>query len=78
MPHPNPPFDTVLESTCKTALSYLASLDQRSVAATVDLATLRSRFGKQLTQNGVPAEQVIADLVADVEGGLLDPTVDVN
>jgi len=71
MPHPNPPFDTVLESTCKTALTYLASLDQRSVAATVDLATLRSRFGKQLTQNGVPAEQVIADLVADVEGGLL-------
>ena len=71
MSQPNAPFDTVLESTCKTALSYLASLDGRSVAATVDLATLRSRLARQLQQDGLPAEQVIADLVADVEGGLL-------
>jgi glutamate/tyrosine decarboxylase-like PLP-dependent enzyme len=64
-------FDKVLESTCRTALSYLASLEERSVAATVDLSTLRSRLGRQLTQDGLPAEQVIADLVADVEGGIL-------
>jgi glutamate/tyrosine decarboxylase-like PLP-dependent enzyme len=64
-------FDKVLESACRNALSYLGSLDDRSVAATVDLATLRHRLGRQLTEQGVAPEQVIVDLVADVEGGIL-------
>lgn len=71
MTQPNSEFNDVLESTCATALAYLASLDSRSVAATVDLATLRRKLGRQLSEDGVPAEQVIADLVADVDGGLL-------
>jgi glutamate/tyrosine decarboxylase-like PLP-dependent enzyme len=41
------------------------------VAATVDINTLRSRLGKVLTQQSLPPEQVIDELVADVEGGIL-------
>lgn len=52
-------------------MSYLANLDEMPVAATVDLSTLRRRLGRPLEQFGVPAEQVIADLAADVEGGIL-------
>lgn len=61
------PLETVLEN----AMAHLEGLDQASVAATVDVATLRSHLDKMLPQEGVPAEQVIVDLVKDVEGGIL-------
>jgi glutamate/tyrosine decarboxylase-like PLP-dependent enzyme len=65
------PFSFVLPDTCRIAEAYLANLESASVASTVDLKTLRLRLGKELASHGLPAEQVIHDLVADVEGGIL-------
>ena len=64
-------FQKPLEAALENALVYLEGLDRASVAATVDLATLRSRLGKALPNEGVPPEQVVADLVKDVAGGIL-------
>jgi glutamate/tyrosine decarboxylase-like PLP-dependent enzyme len=65
------PFAKTLESVLRHADSYLSNLDRTAVAATADLATLRTRLRKELTQAGVSPEQVIAELTKDVEGGLL-------
>jgi glutamate/tyrosine decarboxylase-like PLP-dependent enzyme len=65
------PFDRVLHQSCEAALAHLGSLDDAPVAATVDLETLRSRLSRQLTRQGLTPEQVIAELVSDVEGGVL-------
>src|SRR6266851_8293936 len=67
----NPQFRNVLHTTFQAALSYLENLDRTSVATTVDLRTLRNRLGKQLSKQGLPPEQVVAELAADVEGGIL-------
>ncbi len=64
-------FQKPLEAALENALVYLESLDRASVAATVDLAALRNRIGKALPNEGVPPEQVVADLVKDVAGGIL-------
>jgi len=64
-------FRKPLEAALENAMAHLESLERTPVAATVDLATLRNRIGRQLQNDGVPAEQVVADLVRDVEGGLL-------
>ena len=64
-------FQKPLEAALENALVYLESLDRASVAATVDLVTLRNQLGKALPNEGVPAEQVVADLVKDVAGGIL-------
>ena len=64
-------FQKPLEAALENALVYLESLDRASVAATVDLVTLRKRIGKALPNEGVPPEQVVADLVKDVAGGIL-------
>jgi len=56
------------------ALSFLNNLDRAPVGATVDLQTLRQRLNKPLADSGLPHEQVITELVADVEGGLLGST----
>ena len=53
------------------AFSFLKNLDRAPVGATVDLHTLRERLNKPLADSGLPPEQVITELVADVEGGLL-------
>ena len=37
----------------------------------IDRATLRARLGRPLSDEGVAAEQVISDLVADAEGGIV-------
>ena len=67
------------ESTARTALSraaehafaWLDGLDARSVATTASLEDLRARLGQPLAARGVPALQVIDDLVADTQGGIL-------
>ena len=41
-------FQKPLEAALENALVYLESLDRASVAATVDLVTLRNRIGKAL------------------------------
>lgn len=60
-----------LDSAHQHALSHIESLDQASVAATADLATLRAQISKPLTREGTAPEQVIEDLVRDVSGGLI-------
>jgi len=60
------------------ALSYLEKLDRSPVEATVDLSDLRRRLGKPLAREGIPPERVIAELVSDVEGGILGSAGDIN
>ena len=67
----NQQFHQLLHSTSQKAVSYLENLDCASVAATVDLQTLRGRLAKELPQQGLPPAQVIDELIADVEGGIL-------
>ena len=67
----DPDFRKTLEAAFARAVDHLENLDQTSVAATVDLATLRERINKPLASAGVAPEQVIQELNADVAGGLL-------
>lgn len=60
-----------LETAFRAGLGHLTHLEAAPVAATTDLATLRARLGKELGAAGTPAGQVVAELVRDVEGGLL-------
>jgi glutamate/tyrosine decarboxylase-like PLP-dependent enzyme len=64
-------YEEVLRQAYEKAIAYLASLDRAPVAATADLATLRRQLGRPLEERGIAAEQVLADLVADVEGGII-------
>ena len=60
-----------LDTALTHAQAWLDGLNARPVHATADLATLRRRLNKSLPENGLPPEQVIADLVRDAEGGIL-------
>ncbi len=68
-----PDFRHALETAFDHAVSHLEHLDESPIAATADLAALRSQLDKPLAQTGVPPQQVIEELVRDVEGGLLGP-----
>jgi glutamate/tyrosine decarboxylase-like PLP-dependent enzyme len=65
------PFSTPLSAALNHAVSHLDSLDTSSVAATVDLTTLRQRLDQPLNETGLDATQVITELVRGVEGGIL-------
>jgi len=52
------------------ALKYLHTVDERPVAATANLETLRSRLCKPLNYEPLAPESVISELAQDVEGGL--------
>jgi glutamate/tyrosine decarboxylase-like PLP-dependent enzyme len=52
------------------ARAYLDGLDAAPVAATASLEDLRRALGRPLAAHGIPAAQVIDELVADVAGGL--------
>jgi glutamate/tyrosine decarboxylase-like PLP-dependent enzyme len=67
----DPQCRQVLHTAFQAALSHLEKLNQSSVSATTDLPSLRNRLGKRLSDRGLPAQQVIAELVTDVEGGVL-------
>jgi glutamate/tyrosine decarboxylase-like PLP-dependent enzyme len=71
LPKTTAPNQEVLRRACEKAIAYLAKLDSASVAATADLKTLRERLARPLGEQGIAAEQVMDDLVADVEGGIL-------
>jgi glutamate/tyrosine decarboxylase-like PLP-dependent enzyme len=64
-------FDGPLQLASRLAISYLAELDRAAVAPTVGLDELRRRLAKPLADSGTPAEQVITELAADVEGGIV-------
>lgn len=62
---------SVLERAAQHALAYLDTLDHRPVAAAASLESLRARLGRPLPAHGTPAAEVLDDLVADTEGGIL-------
>jgi glutamate/tyrosine decarboxylase-like PLP-dependent enzyme len=61
----------ILAAAHEHALAYLNDLADSPVAAGADLATLRQQLNKPLTDQPLPAEQVLQELVRDVEGGLV-------
>jgi glutamate/tyrosine decarboxylase-like PLP-dependent enzyme len=63
-------YNEPLEAAAACAMSYLAKLNQGPVGAPADAAALRTRIAKPLSRNGLPAEQIVRELVADVDGGL--------
>jgi glutamate/tyrosine decarboxylase-like PLP-dependent enzyme len=63
-------FKGPLETAAARAMSYLSKLDERPVGAAASATALRTRIAKPLSRSGLPAEQVINELAADVEGGL--------
>src|SRR5580704_7417982 len=67
----NSPFDPPLAKAFSHALSHLSSGGTTSVAATVDLSTLRRRLDLPLNERSIDAVQVLDDLVSGVEGGIL-------
>lgn len=64
-------FRPALQTAFEAALAHLENLDKTPVAATVDLATLRERLGKRLADEGLPPDQVVAELAADVQDGII-------
>jgi glutamate/tyrosine decarboxylase-like PLP-dependent enzyme len=61
----------LLAGAAAHASAYLESLATGPVAATATAAELRTRLARPLADTGVPAEEVVDDLVRDVAGGLL-------
>jgi glutamate/tyrosine decarboxylase-like PLP-dependent enzyme len=54
-----------------SALEYLDQLDRAPVSAFATLEELRARLAKPLAAAGLPAEEVLANLLEDVRGGLI-------
>ena len=71
VPNPENAFRKPLETAASIALSYLAELDTRPVAPPAGLQELRSRLTKPLNETEMDAGQVIRELAADVEGGIM-------
>ncbi|HLZ76320.1 pyridoxal phosphate-dependent decarboxylase family protein [Phenylobacterium sp.] len=65
------PERAALTRAAEHAFAWLDGLDARSVATTATLEEMRARLGRPLAAQGVAPVQVIDDLVADVEGGIL-------
>jgi glutamate/tyrosine decarboxylase-like PLP-dependent enzyme len=63
-------FSVALRTAMHHALEYLKNVDQRPVGATASLETLRQRICKEWNDHPIPADTVVDDLVADIEGGL--------
>jgi glutamate/tyrosine decarboxylase-like PLP-dependent enzyme len=64
-------FQKSLESAIRAAHEYIENLDAMPVGATADLQTLRKQLCKPLTDDGMPPEQVVADLARDAQAGLI-------
>lgn len=64
-------YRSILQNTLKHALQHLDNLHNSPVAANTSLETLRENIGKPLSIHGLPAEQVIDELVADTNGGIM-------
>jgi glutamate/tyrosine decarboxylase-like PLP-dependent enzyme len=64
-------FRKTLDNAFAQAVAHLEQLDQSSVAAIVDLDTLRARIDKPLARTGISPDRVIEELSDAVAGGLL-------
>jgi glutamate/tyrosine decarboxylase-like PLP-dependent enzyme len=62
---------SAIERAARHAAAYLDALERNSVAPNADPAALRARLLKPLADASLPAEQVIDELVADSEGGIV-------
>lgn len=71
MPEPDNVVRAPLEVASRLALEYLSRLDRLPVAPPATLQELRDRLHKPLNESSLPPEQVIAELVADAQGGIL-------
>ena len=69
------PFAETKEQLLGFYVIDVENLDAAPVGAVAPLDILRGRLDKALAGDGVAAEQVIADLVRDVEGGILGSAV---
>src|SRR5574338_48704 len=67
----DPVFRSALDSAYAHSISHLENLDDMSVAATVDAEVLRSRIAQPFPDEGAPADKVVAELVHNVDGGLI-------
>lgn len=68
------PDDNPLERALAHADTFLSGLADRPVCATASIVDLRTRLSRPLEDEGLPAGQVIDELVADASGGLLGST----
>jgi glutamate/tyrosine decarboxylase-like PLP-dependent enzyme len=67
-------YRVTLEATARLALEYLEGLDRRPVAASTHGAQLRERMESRLANGGLPADQVIAELVHAADPGIVAST----
>jgi len=65
------PRRSLLAQTAAHAANYLDGLDARAVTPTAGLDDLRHALGRPLPESGMPAKDVIDELVRDVDGGLV-------
>lgn len=63
-----------LDKAFEYARAYLDGGDTRPIGATVTRSELRRRLDHPLQDNGIPASQVIDELVRDAEGGIVGST----
>jgi glutamate/tyrosine decarboxylase-like PLP-dependent enzyme len=63
--------DKTYEAALQCAMEYVRAANQSPVGATASLNALREKLNRRLVQTGVPAAQVIRELAADVQGGLV-------
>ena len=64
-------FRTTLEGALHESLKHLGNINRSPIGPTANLADLRSRLTKPLGDEGLRPDQVIAELVRDVEGGIV-------
>src|SRR6266446_10628942 len=64
-------YRAALERALVHSITHLDSLAGTSVAATATLEELHVRLARLLTDDGIAAEDVLDDLVADMAGGIL-------
>jgi hypothetical protein len=65
------PYDGVLDITTKHARAWLASVPDRPVPARAEVADIVAALGVELPAGPTPPEQVIEELVAAAEPGLV-------
>jgi len=63
--------EQLLARAAELAREHLSSLPERHVGPTATLPELRASLGRPLTEGGVDAPQVLDDLVAGAQGGLV-------
>ncbi len=65
------PTRATLQTVFDSALKYLNTLEQAPVAPSAGRSAVRNRFARPLSHEGLPPEEVIADLIADCDGAMV-------